>query len=82
MKKIFVWAIRIIVLVLIVKVVMWSWGQFQQGGRNSQAGEVRDVDKVCKITNPDTGQCFCVHRETRDRLKVPYDECVALSRRP
>jgi hypothetical protein len=42
---------------------------------------VLDVDKDCKVV-PDTGQCFCRHRWTNERLSTPYNECVALARRP
>ncbi len=82
MKTLFTWIIRLIVLALIVKVVLWSWEQYQQGGKETPSAEVNDFDKVCRITNPDLGSCVCLHRETNERLKVPYDECVQRARNP
>ncbi len=82
MKKLFTWIVRLIVLALIVKVVLWSWEQYQQGGKEPAPAEVIDFDKVCRITNPDLGSCVCLHRQTNERLKVPYDECVHRARNP
>ena len=50
-------------------------------GQADPSPEVLDIDKECRVT-PDTGQCFCRHRWTNERLSVPYRECVALARRP
>lgn len=82
MKKLITWIIRIFVLVLIVKVVLWSWEQYQQGGQKGKPTQVNDFDKICRITNPDLGSCVCLHRHTNERLKVPYDECVHRARNP
>ena len=76
MKKLFVWIVRIAVLVLIVKVVLWSWEQYQLGSIEEAPQQVSDFDKVCDITNADTGSCVCTHRQTGERLKVSYEECV------
>ncbi len=82
MKKLFTWVIRIIVLLIIVKIVLWSWEQYQHGGKQTSPTQVNDFDKVCRITNPDLGSCVCLHRHTNERLKVPYDECVHRARNP
>ena len=76
MKKAFVWIIRIIVLVLLIKVVLWSWEQYQSGDADNTPGEVSEFDKICAITNADTGSCVCTHRQTGERLNVSYDECI------
>ena len=76
MRKIFIWVVRIAVLVVLIKIVMWSWDKYQRGGQSSAAGEVLEMDKVCRITNPDTGSCVCVHRKTNERLSLPYEECA------
>lgn len=80
MKKLFVWIVRIAVLAVLVKIVLWSWDQYQGGGKEASAGEVTDWDKVCRITNPDYGSCVCLHRYTNQRLEVPYEECVQRAR--
>lgn len=67
-------------LVVLIKVVMWSWDKYQSGGQESQSGEVNEMDKVCRITNPDTGSCVCLHRKTNERLSLPYAECVSRAR--
>ena len=82
MKTLFTWVIRIAVLVVLVKIVLWSWEQYQLGGVANEDGETDDFYKQCRITNPDTGSCVCIHRETRERLKIPYDECVRRARDP
>jgi len=80
MRKIFIWVVRIAVLVVLIKVVMWSWDKYQGGGQSSQASEVLEMDKVCRITNPDFGSCVCVHRRTNEKLSIPYEECVQRAR--
>lgn len=82
MKNIMTWIIRLAVLALIVKIVLWSWEQYQQGGKEVSQGEVIDFDKVCLITNPDLGSCVCRHRKTNETLKLPYEECVERARNP
>ena len=82
MKNIMTWIVRLAVLALIVKIVLWSWGQYQQGGKQASQGEVIDFDKVCRITNPDFGSCVCRHRKTNETLKLPYEECIERARNP
>ena len=79
-RKGIVWAIEIILLALLIKAGMWAYQHYGAGGK-AQRQEVLDVDKDCKVI-PDTGQCFCRHRWTNERLTVPYRECVSLARRP
>ena len=76
MKKISVWIMRIIVLLLLIKLVLWSWEQYQLGGQERPPQEVQDFDKMCAIINADTGSCVCTHRQTGERLDLSYDECV------
>lgn len=80
MKKLFTWIVRIAVLLVLVKIVLWSWDQYRSGGNESTPGDVLDSDKVCRITNPDYGSCVCLHRYSNERLEVPYDECVRRAR--
>ena len=80
MKKLFTWIVRIAVLLLLVKIVMWSWDKYQSGGREAAQGDILDYDKVCRITNPDTGSCVCMHKRSNERLDLPYEECVELAR--
>ncbi len=80
MKKVLIWVVRIAVLLLLLKIVLWSWEQYQRGGQSSAASEVPEVDKLCQITNPDTGACVCINRNTRERLSLPYEECARRAR--
>ncbi|MEE4217185.1 MAG: hypothetical protein V2I48_06220 [Xanthomonadales bacterium] len=80
MKKVLIWVVRIAVLLLLLKIVLWSWEQYQRGGRSSPASEVPELDKQCQITNPDTGACVCIDRKTRERLPLSYNECVQRAR--
>ena len=80
MKKVFLWVVRIAVLLLIIKVIAWSWQEYRRGGKEGPPGEVLDIDKVCRITNPDLGSCVCLHRQTNERLSLPYGECVERAR--
>lgn len=81
LRKVVLWIFRIIVFALVIKFAWWAYQQYQSNGQADPSPEVMDIDKECRVT-PDTGQCFCRHRWTNERLKVRYDECVALSRRP
>lgn len=80
MKKVMTWIIRIAVLILLVKLVMWSWEQYQHGGEPVRVDNVGEMDKECRITNPDYGSCVCVHRRTKEKLAIPYEECVTRAR--
>ncbi len=80
MKNVFLWIVRVIVLLLIIKVIAWSWQEFRRGGKEGSLEEVLDVDRECRVTNPDLGSCVCVHRRTRELLSVPYEECVESAR--
>lgn len=79
MKNLFTWVVRIAVLLVLVKVIMWSWEQYQGGGQES-ASDISDWDMECVITNPDSGSCVCIHRDTGERLMVDYEKCVKLSK--
>lgn len=80
MKKALIWVVRIAVLLLLVKLVLWSWEQYQHGGETPPMDNVLEMDKQCRITNPDFGSCVCVHRRTNEKLAIPYDECVTRAR--
>jgi len=82
MKNLFTWIVRLAVLALIIKIVLWSWQQYQLGGKESPTAEVIDMDKVCRITNPDFGSCVCRHRKTNETLDLPYEECLERARNP
>ena len=81
LRKVVLWILRIFILALAIKFAWWAYQNYRPDGRADSPPEVLDVDKECRIT-PDTGQCFCRHRWTNERLSVPYNECVALARRP
>ncbi len=82
MQKLFTWIVRLAVLAALAWVVLWAWEQYQAGGKPAPVDDVSDFDKVCKITNPDFGSCVCVHRQTNERLSIPYEECVQRARAP
>jgi len=71
--------VRLVVLAVAIKVLLWAWQAHQATDTNPQA-QVYDVDKVCSVI-ADTGQCFCHHRQTQQRLSIPYPECKALAGR-
>jgi hypothetical protein len=75
------WLCRIVVLVLAIKLAWWAYQTYRPDPPAARPPEVPDVDMECRII-PDTGQCFCRHRWTNQRLSVPYRECVDLARRP
>jgi TRAP-type C4-dicarboxylate transport system permease small subunit len=81
LRKVALWIARLIVLALALKFAWWAYQIYQPDGQAEPPTEVPDADKVCRVT-PDTGQCFCRHRWTNERLSVPYRECVALAHRP
>jgi len=72
--------VRLVVLAVVVKGLLWAWQAYQARDLADQAQEVLDVDKVCSVI-ADTGQCFCRHRQTNQRLSVPYRECKSLAGR-
>jgi hypothetical protein len=75
MRKGIYWAIWIIAAVLAYKAAMWAY-QGYQAGEKAQQQQILDIDKLCSVT-ADTGQCVCRHRQTNQRLSVPYEECVS-----
>ena len=75
------WALRIIALVLTIKLALWAYQIYRAGDQGRQQLEVLDIDKLCRMY-ADTGQCFCRHRWTNERISMPYEECVSLARRP
>lgn len=81
LRNVVPWIIRILVLALAIKFAWWAYQNYWPDGQADSPPEVLDIDKECRVT-PDTGQCFCRHRWTNERLSVPYRECVALARRP
>ena len=80
MRKLLIWIVRIAVLLLLARVVFWAWEQYQAGGADGPTVEISEFDKVCRITNPDFGSCVCLHRQTNERLDLPYEECVKRAR--
>ena len=55
-----------------------TWGyevfkDYRAGGEEQR--QVLDMDKMCWM-EADTQQCYCRHRQTNERLDVPYRECV------
>ncbi len=79
-KPIVTWLVRIVVLVVLVKVVLWSWDGFIKSGQVKHE-EVIDSDKVCRIVSVDTGQCICRHRLTNEMLDITREACHALAKR-
>lgn len=69
----------LIILALVVKGGMWGYENFISGGTQDRQQPVLDIDKNCR-ENADTGQCICRHRQTGERLKIVYEECVSLAR--
>ena len=57
------------------KTALWVYQGYKAGEQPQQQEELLDVDKICRVI-PDTGQCVCRHRETDQRLFIPYNECV------
>ena len=80
MRKVINWIIQIVVIVLLIKGGIWVYQTFMPRGKTAQKQEIRDFDKMCQVTNPDTRQCVCIHRQTNEILSIPYDECVRLAR--
>jgi len=74
------WVAQLVVLAIVIKALLWLWQAYEARDLSSQSQEVLDVDKVCSVI-ADTGQCFCHHRQTDQRLTVPYRECIALAAR-
>ena len=75
MRKAIYWALWIIVAAFTYKAALWVYQGYKAGEQPQQQEELLDVDKICRVI-PDTGQCVCRHRETDQRLFIPYDECV------
>jgi len=67
-------------LAVVIKVLLWAWQAHEARNTARQPQQVNDVDKVCWVI-PDTGQCFCHHRQTQQRLSIPYPECRSLAAR-
>ena len=81
MKKGFYWAVRLLVLAVAIKTVLWAWQTHEARDTARQTQQkVLEVDKVCSVI-ADTGQCFCHHRQTQQRLSIPYAECISLAGR-
>lgn len=80
-RNVAVWMFRIILVVLAIRFAWWAYQNYWPAATADRPPEILDVDKECRVI-ADTGQCFCRHRWTNERLKVPYRECVALARRP
>jgi hypothetical protein len=70
------WVLWIIAAVLVYKTAMWAYQGYKEGEQAHQQQQILDIDKICLVT-PDTGQCVCHHRQTNQRISVPYDECVS-----
>ena len=76
MRKGIYWAIWIIVAVLAYKAAMWAYQGYKAGEQAQRQHQTLEIDKICSIT-PDTGQCVCRHRQSNQRLSIPYDECLS-----
>jgi hypothetical protein len=76
MRKGIYWVIWIIAAMLAYKAAMWAYQGYQAGEKAQQPQQILDIDKLCSVT-ADTGQCVCRHRQTNQRLSIPYDECVS-----
>jgi hypothetical protein len=76
LRRIVYWALWIIVAVFVYKAALWAYQGVKAGEQAQQQEELHDVDKICRVI-PDTGQCVCRHRETDQRIFLPYDECVS-----
>lgn len=74
--NIIVW---IIVFVLVAKGIMWAYEELGGGKQVAPGRQVLDIDKDCR-TDADSGSCICRHRQTGERLKIEYQECVSLVR--
>jgi hypothetical protein len=75
MRKGIFWVIWIIAAVLAYKAAMWAY-QGYKAGEKAQQQQILDIDKLCSVT-ADTGQCVCRHRQTNQRLSIPYEECIS-----
>ena len=69
----------IIVFFLVYKGLMWAYGEFGGGKHSASQQQVLDIDKDCRM-DADSGSCICRHRQTGERLKIEYNECVSLVR--
>ena len=74
-RKIIYWVLWIIAAAFVYKAAMWAYQGVKAGEQPQQQEELHDLDKICRVI-PDTGQCVCRHRETEQRIFLPYDECV------
>ena len=70
LRNVILWIVWILVLALAIKLAAWAYENFWPDPPAETAQEVLD-----------TGQCFCRHRWTEERLSVPYRQCVDLARR-
>ena len=78
MRKIFDWLVLIALAALTVKLGMWAYQGLKGGDSGTWQEEVPAYQTDCYML-PDTGQCLCQHVETRARVALSYDECVARS---
>ena len=69
----------IIIFALVAWGIMWAYEEFGDGGQKAAANQVVDIDKDCR-QDADSGQCICRHRQTGERLKIDYQECVSRAR--
>jgi predicted negative regulator of RcsB-dependent stress response len=81
MRKGIYWAVQLAVLAVIIKVLLWAWQAYEAKNIDRESQQALDVDKVCSVV-ADTGQCFCHHRQTGQRLSIPFRECMSLTGRP
>ncbi len=76
MGKVINLALWIIAAVLTYKLAVWAYQGYQISKQGHQQQEVLEFYKVCWM-NADTGRCMCRHRQTKQRISMPYDECVS-----
>jgi hypothetical protein len=69
----------LIALAILAKAGLWAWDNFTNDSRPAPRQQVLDIDKDCRM-DADSGSCICRHRQTGERLKIDYSECVSLAR--
>jgi len=78
MNKLWTLIKNLVILLLVIFVVRWSWQKFNESDTTQHdLSRIPDSDKVCRIVNADTGACVCYHRQTEARLALSHDECLS-----
>jgi hypothetical protein len=78
MNKLMTLIKNLVILLLVVLVVRWSWQKFNEGDSSeTDLSRIPESDRICRIVNADTGACVCYHRQTEVRLALSHDECLS-----